>query len=180
MKKIPTIFQRNPENMSQISKKIHPDCKWVFSGEGVATQKYDGTCCRIENGTLFKRREIKKGKKIPEQFIIEQYDANTEKRFGWRPVSQKTNEDKWHRSAFTGDEPDGTYELCGPKIQKNLEKLETHKLIPHSKAKQFHDCPRDYDALKVWLQNKDIEGIVWHHSDGRMAKIKKRDFGLSR
>ena len=25
----------------------------------------------------------------------------------------------------------------------------------------------------------DIEGIVWHHPDGRMAKIKRRDFGLS-
>ena len=23
-----------------------------------------------------------------------------------------------------------------------------------------------------------IEGIVWHHPDGRMAKIKARDFGI--
>jgi hypothetical protein len=25
--------------------------------------------------------------------------------------------------------------------------------------------------------HKDIEGIVWHHPDGRMVKIKKKDFG---
>jgi hypothetical protein len=30
------------------------------------------------------------------------------------------------------------------------------------------------------LAGKDIEGIVWHHSDGRMAKIKLRDFGHKR
>lgn len=26
----------------------------------------------------------------------------------------------------------------------------------------------------------NIEGIVFHHPDGRMAKIKLRDFGISR
>jgi hypothetical protein len=40
--------------------------------------------------------------------------------------------------------------------------------------------PRDFDGLRTWLAGKDIEGIVWHHPDGRMAKIKLRDFGLKR
>jgi hypothetical protein len=26
----------------------------------------------------------------------------------------------------------------------------------------------------------NIEGIVWHHPDGRMAKLKLRDFGVKR
>jgi hypothetical protein len=26
----------------------------------------------------------------------------------------------------------------------------------------------------------DIEGLVFHHPDGRMAKIKLRDFGMKR
>jgi hypothetical protein len=40
--------------------------------------------------------------------------------------------------------------------------------------------PRDFDGLREYLAGKDIEGIVWHHSDGRMAKIKLRDFGHKR
>ena len=42
------------------------------------------------------------------------------------------------------------------------------------------DCPTDFDGLKLYLEHRDIEGIVWHHPDGRMVKIKKRDFGFRR
>lgn len=75
-------------------------------------------------------------------------------------------------------QPDGIYELCGPKVQGNAEKFERHVLIPH--GREVLDAPRTYDELKAWLADKDIEGIVWHHPDGRMVKIKKRDFGLKR
>ena len=34
-------------------------------------------------------------------------------------------------------------------------------------------------GLKDWLSAPHYEGLVWHHPDGRMAKIKRRDFGLS-
>jgi hypothetical protein len=27
-----------------------------------------------------------------------------------------------------------------------------------------------------WVLAGSFEGIVWHHSDGRMAKLKRRDF----
>jgi len=49
MKKIPTIFERNPENMREILTKPNKGCGWVFKGEGVATRKYDGTCVLIES-----------------------------------------------------------------------------------------------------------------------------------
>ena len=42
------------------------------------------------------------------------------------------------------------------------------------------DFPRTYDQIKDALENTDIEGIVWHHPDGRMVKIKKKDFGFKR
>jgi len=35
-------------------------------------------------------------------------------------------------------------------------------------------------GFREWLKGRDIEGLVFHHPDGRMAKIKKRDFGLKR
>lgn len=179
MKKIPTIFKRNPENMREILREPHPDCLWVFNGEGVATRKYDGTCVAIINGQYLKRREVKKGKKIPVGFIEVMHDPNTGKRVGWVPVRVDDPQDKWHMEAFD-NQPDGTYELCGPKVQGNPEKFDSHVLVPHLKAEIYEDCPRDYDGLKNWFADKDIEGIVFHHPDGRMAKIKKRDFGLRR
>jgi hypothetical protein len=51
-----------------------------------------------------------------------------------------------------------------------------HDLIKHSMAIVLEDAPRDFDALAVWLRANPYEGIVWHHQDGRMAKIKARDF----
>ena len=179
MKKIPTIFKRNPDNMSEILDIPHPDCQWVFEGEGVATKKYDGTCIKIENDGYFKRREIKPGKKVPEDFIEEETDGNTGKRVGWVPVNPISKEDQWHMEAFEEGLEDGTYELVGPKVQGNPERSENHKLVKHSEAETL-DAPRSYTQLAEWFEDKDIEGIVFHHPDGRMAKIKKSDFGLSR
>ncbi len=179
MKKIPTIFVRNPDNMKEVLPLHNSDCEWVFSGEGVATRKYDGTCCKVENGKLWKRREIKHGQLIPDAFVEEQFDSNTDKRVGWMPIDCSNPQDAYHCEAFNG-QPDGTYELIGPKIQGNPEKINKHMLFPHADADVFDDCPRDKESLKIWMAERDIEGIVFHHPDGRMAKIKKRDFGLKR
>lgn len=180
MKKIPTLYKRNPENMKEILPEVHPDCTWVISGEGVATRKYDGTCCLIDKGVFYKRREIKKGKVTPDDFILAQYDEVTGKTVGWVPVDFDSKADKRHVEAFHEDLTDGTYELVGPKVQNNLEKYEQHTLVKHSEAQVYDDVPRSFDELGVWLKDKDIEGLVFHHPDGRMAKIKKRDYGLSR
>lgn len=38
------------------------------------------------------------------------------------------------------------------------------------------EVPRDFDGLMTWLlAHPEFEGIVWHHPDGRMAKLKHRD-----
>jgi len=42
------------------------------------------------------------------------------------------------------------------------------------------EAPRTFNELKEWFKDQDIEGIVWHHPDGRMIKLKKRDFGYKR
>lgn len=179
MEKIPTIFVRNPENMRELLNEPHPDCDWVFNGEGVPTRKYDGTCVAIIKGEYFKRREVKPGKKAPENFVELMFDPNTGKRVGWVPVDFSSKQDKYHIEAFDG-QPDGTYELCGPKVQGNPEKYDKHILVSHGDAFQFDHCPTDYEELRQWLHLAAGEGVVWHHPDGRMAKIKKRDFGIKR
>lgn len=180
MKKIPTIFKRNPDNMREILPEPHKDCAWVFTGEGVATRKYDGTCCLIEGGKLYKRREIKVGAPVPADFVQADADEVTGKIVGWVPVDAASTEDRWHMAAFKDGMADGTYELLGPKIQGNPEGLAEHVLLRHSEAEQFAGVPRTFDGLREWMANKDIEGLVFHHPDGRMAKIKKRDYGHKR
>lgn len=180
MKKTPTIFKRNPDNMREILPEPHKDCAWVFAGEGVATRKYDGTCCLIEGGKLYKRREIKSGAPLPPNFVQADHDEVTGKIVGWVPVDPESAEDKWHIAAFKEGMEDGTYELLGPKIQGNQEGVAEHVLKKHSEAEQFSDVPRTFDGLREWMDGRDIEGIVFHHQDGRMAKIKKRDYGQKR
>lgn len=70
---------------------------------------------------------------------------------------------------------DGTYELCGPKVQGNPLNLPRHTLIRHGST-ELPDVPRDFDGLKAFLKDFPHEGVVWHHPDGRMVKIKRKDF----
>jgi len=183
MKKIPTIFKRNPDNMRELLNEPHPDCDWVFKGEGIATRKYDGTCVMIKGHRYFKRREVKKNGEIPHGFIEETFDPITGKRVGWLEVDPAENENKYHMEAFEDALPrpiHGTYELVGPKIQKNPERYPEHRLVSHSLAQEYEGIERTYEGISKWLEDKDIEGIVFHHPDGKMAKIKKRDFGQKR
>ena len=78
--------------------------------------------------------------------------------------------------------PDGTYELVGPHVQGNPENISFDYLWSHADCDIREDDapPRTYAGLKAWLAERDVEGVVWHHPDGRMAKIKGKDFGLKR
>ena len=179
MQKIPTIFERDwSGDRSRVLNRPHPDCAWVFAGKGIATRKLDGTCCLVRDGNLYKRRELRAGEAPPPAFEEAGRDPETGKTVGWVPVGDGA-EDRWHREAFTPDLPDGTYELIGPKVQGNPERRDTHALARHG-CVTCTDAPRDFEGLRAWLSGQDIEGLVFHHPDGRMGKIKLRDFGLRR
>lgn len=179
MKKMPTIFQRNYDNGAKAFNVQHPDCDWVFKGEGIATRKWDGTCVMIDGDRYLKRRCIKLRKRgvIPAEFIKEQADYNTGKLFGWMPIKK---EDKWHIEADFEQLPSGTYELVGPKVQGNPEGFVKHTLVNHKLGSVYYGILRTFDGIRDFMKDKDIEGIVFHHPDGRMAKIKKSDYGMER
>lgn len=182
MQKIISLFCRNYETDYLVRNEIVPGAEWVIAGEGIATAKIDGTCCLVRNGKLYKRYELKHNKTAPEGFEAAQSpDPKTGDTPGWVPVGDGP-EDKWHREAFDllieGWAIDGTYELVGPKIQKNPYKLSSHRLIRHGKEALSPQPPRDFNGLRSWLENHEMEGIVWHHPDGRMVKLKRKDFGL--
>ncbi|HED37746.1 MAG TPA: hypothetical protein ENI76_05820 [Ignavibacteria bacterium] len=182
MKKIPTMFIRNKENRAFVLDRISPGCEWVQEGKGIATRKYDGTCCMVKNFELFKRRTVKQNKISPPNFRCVDVDPLTGTRIGWVPV---TREDKYHMEALSNLNPmdrlkNETHELLGPKIQGNPEHSEKHRLFPHSIAETYPDCPRDFNGIREFFKGKNIEGIVWRLPDGRMCKIKKKDFGMER
>jgi len=177
MKKIITLFQRNYESDRLVRDEVVPGAEWVLNGEGAATRKFDGTCCLIRKSVLYKRYDAKTGQTPPTGFEAAQDPDPVSGHWpGWLAIGDG-NEDRWHREAYAHSKPlaDGTYELCGPKIQANPEGFETHVLVLHG-SEVLADAPRTYHELKDYLRDKKIEGIVWHHPDGRMVKIKCRDF----
>jgi hypothetical protein len=114
-----------------------------------------------------------------------QDDPATGNTVGWQPAEQSPFF-KYLYEALS-DAPDwgvwdapGTYELCGPRINGNPEQFERHMLIRHDTAQPFAYTDRTFAAIRdqclALREVFNIEGIVWHHPDGRMAKIKGRDF----
>ena len=181
MKKTLSLFQRNYDGDRLVRNELVPGAEWVAAGEGVATRKHDGTCCMVRDGVLWKRHELKAGKPAPAGFEAAQApDSVTGDTPGWLPVGDGP-EDARHREAWNAvrEGSEGTYELCGPKVQGNPEGFASHVLIRHG-CEALAEAPRDWTGLRSYLANKDIEGIVWHHPDGRMVKIKGKDFGLKR
>ncbi len=184
MKKIPTIFVRDlSKQPSLVTQEWKSGCEWVRDGEGIATLKRDGTCCMVRQGKLYKRRELKRGQEAPSDFERADFDDETGKTVGWVPVVDGNPDDKYHLEAWQhakshGDWlTDGTYELMGPKVQGNKESIADHQFVTHGGV-VLENIPRDFPGLQAFFQRENIEGIVWHHPDGRAAKIKRKDFGL--
>ena len=188
MRKIPTVLVRDPDDRAHVLMEISPGCEWVFTGEGVATRKYDGTCVMFDGDRWWARREVKPGKQPPPDYVTEEVDGTTGKTVGWEPIEQSAFV-KFHREAleymqYGNDGAEkahewmpGTYELCGPKINGNPEDCGHHVLMRHADAEEFPTLEHPNDpTTAAWVVSAlKWEGIVWHHPDGRMAKLKRRD-----
>lgn len=200
MKKIISLFQRNYDGDRLVRDEVVPGAEWVLAGQGVATEKIDGAACMIRGGKLYKRWDLpllpewaakKKRKQYrgpwdasmfqlpapPEAIACQDNpDENSGHWPHWMPVDNSPGDKHFRAINITGME-DGTWEAVGPHFQGNPynrveDGLELHGL------RTIPDCPRTFSELKAYLADDLIEGVVWHHPDGRMVKIKRRDFGL--
>lgn len=211
MKKIPSLFLRNFDHPSaQVKPIVTPGCEWVFT-EGVATLKRDGTACLFRAGSggechkLYKRYDAKRGKQPPPGFEPAQDpDPKTGHWPGWVAVDldNPAPEDVWHALAYWqtqsrdqdeydrggGKEPrfyttDWTFELCGPRINSNAEKLSTYEFFAHgSEPLIMLASDRTFDGLKLILSRFPHEGIVFwrdkNDPDCDKAKITRSMFGF--
>lgn len=184
MKKIPTLFVRDDNDRRHVTDQVTPGCEWVIAGEGTPTRKYDGTCVMLdERGRWWARREVGPGKTSPPLWRFISADTTTGKSVGWEPIDQ-SGFAKFHAEALvywdnpiTAWEP-GTYELVGQKINGNPEHQEGHRLIPHGADPIWFPLEPDASLIAHTVRRlgaDGIEGVVWHHPDGRMAKLKARD-----
>jgi hypothetical protein len=192
MQKIPTLFIRNPEDHRHVLNEITPGCEWVREGHGGPSRKYDGTCVMFDGTAWWARREVKPDKRPPANFRYIQADQVTGKTIGWEPIAQSAFA-KYHAEALQAAEdadypegchpgpwPVGTYELIGPKINGNPERCEGHELVAHQYAEVVYMPHRSFEDIREVVlrlaRESHWEGLVFHDGNGRMAKIKARDF----
>lgn len=210
MKKIKTLFKKDPKDLSKTIPELHPDNLWVKKDDIFIERKYNGTSCAVIKDTFYKRYDAKlfkrkKGKKIyftekevkrkiPQNSIpCQDPDPITGHWPHWIPVLSFENENKYHVEGYNNtlrekkEIKEGTYELCGPKINGNPENFKKHLLIPHITENHFPinmdylfepDSPQVlYEKLKAFLLFLDIEGfIIYHKNEDKLCKIRKNDF----
>lgn len=187
MRKIPTLFKRIFENhrIKEVLPEVEPGLEWVLNGEGVATEKYDGSCCAIINGELYKRYDAKNSKPIPEGAIKcqEAPDPITGHFPCWVKCDRDNPADKWFWVAedevgymATQLVPERTYEAIGRHFNGNPYKMDYDMLLPH--GDRIIEVERTYEGIKEYLRTHDIEGIVFWKDDKPQCKIKRTDFGF--
>jgi len=185
MEKIPTVFERGSN--FKVVDKIREGCEWVFDGEGSATEKLDGTNVRltVRAGTCVRLEKRRNPSKRQKQAGIKD---------GWYvDADEFGSEDKWiyeaMRNTDVTDWPDGEHsaEALGPSIQGNTLGLDKHLCVPFNLViPSFAKIKRTYGGLQTGLLELEslyspqhlAEGIVFHHPDGRRAKIKRKDFAV--
>lgn len=191
MKKIPTLFKRIYENhrVAGITPEVTEGMEWVLEGEGVATIKWDGSCCMIMGGTLYKRYDAKKGKNPPEGAIpCCDPDPVTGHWPHWVKVDENNPSDKWFVEALKSDynrsSTEGllsssfpyTFEAIGPHFQGNPYRIEQDCLVLH--GDNIVDVERTFEGIKKFLTAFEIEGLVFWKDGEAQCKIKRSDFGL--
>ena len=184
MKKMKTLFKRvfDDRHNIPILNEVEEGCEWVLNGEGKATRKYDGTCCLILNNYIYKRFDYKQGRVLPEGAIPCQdvADEITGHFPHWVKCKENEPSDKWHIKAFVKlDSPqNGTYELCGVHFQKNIDGVTDAGDILIKHGEDILEVERTFEGIEKFLQENEVEGIVFYRGNGEMCKIKRSDFGF--
>ncbi|MDE6426298.1 MAG: hypothetical protein K2K89_09220 [Ruminococcus sp.] len=196
MKKIPTLFRRvfGENKVIDVLPEITDGCEEAFL-HGDATVKWDGACCAIIGGELYRRYDSKNGKPIPEGAIKcqDEPDQITGHFPCWVKCDRENPNDKWFCSAYditysmiqnrlpnalkdSVRLSDGTYEAVGKHFNGNPHNLKDDFLIQH--GKKFVEVERTFDGVKKFLKENNVEGIVFWLDGKPVCKIKRTDFGF--
>lgn len=188
----PFVRELNEKGEYLVTPQITPGYEWVFEDDKVmAIEKLHGTNVSIviEGGvvtSIWNRTERIPFINKPKKHIVEAILNSWER--GYCDLLQ-----------------DGQHfgEVIGPRVNGNPYKLDLHLWIPfstfaqnHLKFKSWGKYPKDFITISEWFKNLMplywvmkhgmkienekytgfIEGIVFTHPDGRMAKLRKDMF----
>lgn len=185
MKKIPTLFVRTFEDhrIVGITDQITAGCEEAFL-HGDATVKFDGACCAIIGGVLYKRYDAKKGRKPPEGAIpCCDPDPVTGHHPHWVKVDENNPADKWFVNAYSRTlgpcalRDNWTYEAIGNHFNGNPYEMTIDYLVPHGMS-CADDVERTFAGVKAWLEANNEEGLVFWLDGEPVCKIRRKDFGL--
>lgn len=192
MKKIPMLLAMTFDDKGNrvITNEVSEKARFLLDHpDAVATWKRDGTAVKLnEDGEWFARRTVKKGKSAPAGFILEEFDPVTGHSFGWEPIEGSAFRKMWKRAVEGEDFAPGTFELIGPKINGDPEKIGKDTLIRHG-SEIIEDFPtideikeHEDDVIGFLLpfftdfRARGIEGIVWWVDGVPAVKLRAKDF----
>ena len=202
MKKIPTLFKRvfADNHKKSITQEVIPGCEVVLEGDTIPTVKWDGSCCAIIGGEIYRRYDAKQkyGKKPPEGAIPCQPEPDpiTGHWPHWVKCVEGNPQDKYFLEAYEewkiklgrgvlfDNEQIMTMEAIGPHWQSNPYHLEKDTLFRHGvDVIPSIDIINDngevtFDSIKNYLSAHQIEGIVFWNRGEPLCKIKRTDFGF--
>lgn len=150
------------------TEEINPELvEAVLKGAKVkATAKLDGTCCRIIDGLIQKRRDIKADRSVPDDWIQTGAGSSGGHLIGYMPIDKN---DKWHLDCYSKKDGlidtskvrclkasnnrleivevdttslnDRSVEVIGEKFQANPHKIKGHCVVEHGliELKDFPD-----------------------------------------
>lgn len=195
--KIQSPFVRKHINKRYVvTPEITEGYEWVFKDDGViASDKLHGTnvCMIFKEGKLF-AIDNRDTRIVFDPFIHLYTNTQTARMMqgllnsiekGW--VKANSN------SRVYG-------ELIGPSLNKNIHRVEANYFVPFDYLKQKckwntwfdNKYPKTYESISEWFkglpslftqrihpksdQQDFAEGLVFHHPDGRMAKLRRDMF----
>ena len=154
MKKIPTLFERVFEGHEKVGilPVITPGLEW----------------------------DAKHGKKAPEGAIpCCEPNAVTGHHPHWLAVDENNPADKWFIAAYEATPKteihEGTYEAIGIHFNGNKYNLDKDILVRH--GEDMVEVERSFEGIRKYLEEHNIEGLVFWVNGEPACKIKRSDFG---
>lgn len=162
MKKIPTLFKReydeNGKVIGIINELSDPTLQCVIERKCIGTVKFDGSCCAIIDGYLYKRFDAKSGRTIPNGAIpCGLPDKITGHWPHWVKIDANNGADKWFIEAFKDAfndklyfETDGTIKIIDDSCYVTYYNIENIDGVYKINAENdYTDCILDgtYEAI---------------------------------
>lgn len=193
---------------SRITREWNPEAQWLLDNPhaALATVKKDGTNVRVTvSGDAYGNQHLlvdKRRNPSKKEKVRARESGLPEPEPTYVPAQREDPGDKHIFAAVDAtdfsDCPDGVFECeaLGPKIQGGVESdrpmlypfsfdpelafdpIQTIDLFELTPSKIHTTLEAYFTGMGSPLQSKPIEGIVWLGPEGKMAKIKRRDFGL--